>query len=161
MQHRLKISCYTPKGKAVKCEKEWKRQFPSFKKPTKTEIPNDSEFYWIYDFEKEKKMYSFQKKCLLAEVGIRKLYAFMIRFFSRANKLLNKSAWTAKKVKNWLVKRWKKTMKGNEEEIEKITAMDEETFKDYIKIEDLEDMRKFLERDSLIVAVYLGTVEAK
>ena len=162
-KHLLKITCYTPKGKSVACEKEWKKQFPSFKKPIKKGIPNDSEFFWIYDFKELKKMYTFQKKCLLAEGGIRKLYRFLIRFFNRCNRLMNKSAWSVKKVRNWMVKRWKKTMKpgdnSNDDQVAKIEAMDDEQFKEYIKIEDLEDMQKFLEKDSLILAEYLGEGE--
>lgn len=146
----LKITCHTPKGKAKQCEKEWRKQFPSFKKPIKKAIPDESHFWWIYEFDKEKDLYSFQKKCLLAETGIRKMYGFMIRFFKRANKLMNKSAWTAKKVKNWIIKRWEKTMKGNEDQIERVKLMDEQEFKDYIKINDLEEMEKFLARDQLI-----------
>lgn len=156
MKYKVKVTCYTPKGKSKKCETEWRKQFPSFKKPVKVGIPSGSQFFWIYEFNKDKDVYIFQKKCILAEQSIRKVYGFMIRFFNRANKLMSKSAWTAKKVKNWLIKRWKKSVSGNEDEIDKLKSMDEETFKEYIKIEDLEQMKKFLSREELIKVEILG-----
>jgi len=143
----LKVTCLTPKGQAKKCMREWARQFPSFKKPIKKEILNDTSFYWIYKFENEKKMLTFNKKVLLAENGIKRTYRFMLKFFLRAYKILNKSAWGVKKTKRWLEKQWKKRFDGESSEINKIKELTDEKFKEYLKINDEEEIRQFLEKE--------------
>ena len=153
--HLLKVTCFTPSGKSEKCEHEWRKQFPTFKTPVESKIVNDHEFYWVYGFDKDKDMYNFQKKVMLAETSIRKLYRFMIKFFTRANKLMNKSAWTVKKVKKWLMKMWKKNIAGDEDAVKKMDAMSDEQFKEYIKLEDKDDMELFLEGE-IITTKYLG-----
>jgi len=160
MKYYLKVTCYTPKNKAEKCMKEWKKQFPTFKKPIKSEIVNPQEFYWIYEFDKEKDMLFFNKKVLLAEGGIKKVYRFMLKFFKRANKLLNKSVWTTKKVKRWLINRWDKVMAGNKEEKDKIDNMSEVEFKEHLKMEDEADIREFLEKE-VIVTEFLSETEVE
>jgi len=151
---KLKTTCITPKGKAKKCIVEWRKQFPTFKKPIKEKLVSDSEFYWIYEFDKEKDLLHFHKKVLMAEEGIKKMYNFMFKFFTRANKMLNKSVWTTKKIKNWLVNQYKKKVQGNEEQIDKIKKMNDEEFKKYIKIEDEEEMREFLTKQLIKCEVF-------
>lgn len=158
---KVKVTCFTPKGKAEECEKKWRDRFPTFKNPLEKGIVSDREFYWVYDLKDMKDVYRFHKKILMAEGGIRAVYGIIIRFFTRANKLMNKGRWTTDKVKKWLLKRWSKsqensTREGGGLDAEKIGGMDDEEFKDYIKMKDIDDMREFLAGDLIKYEIVEG-----
>ena len=150
---KLKITCYTPKGKAKECEKQWRKQFPSFKKPIDKGIPNDSEFFWVYEFDKETDLYKFHKRVMLASGAIKKVYRHMIKFFTRAVNLLNRGGWRAKKAKNWLIKRWNKAFKDDKDMEEKIKKMPDTEFLEWIKLDDKEEILEFLEKEIIVTEV--------
>ena len=155
MTHKIKVTCLTPKGKAVQCEKEWRKQFPTFQKPIDKGITSDSEFYWVYEFDKLTDMYIHNKKYLMAAWTIRKFYGFMIRSFTRAVKLANRSEWGTRKVRNWLLKKYNKSKVKDEKTIEKIKTMKDDELKEWIKLEDKEEIEAFLKTD-IIVTKYMG-----
>jgi len=143
----LKVTCLTPKGKNEQCMKEWSKQFPTFKKPIQKGLINDNVFFWVYKFKNTKDMLFFNKKVLIAEPAIKKTYRFMLKFFLRANKIINKSAWGLKKTKNWLIKQWTKKFKGENGQIERMKDMDETEFKEHLKINDEAEIREFLDKN--------------
>jgi hypothetical protein len=135
---RLKVICLTPKGKAEKCAKEWRKQFPTFKKPIEQKVVNDSKFYWIYEFEKEKEMYRFNKKIAMVQTTIKRFYYIIMGTSTRANRLKKKMSWGLDKARRWALKRINKQL-GKGKEID--------DFKDLFNMEDEAEMRKFLEKD--------------
>jgi len=144
---RLKITCLTPKGKAKKASKEWRKQFPTFKKPVEQKIINDSKFYWIYEFKKEKDMYHFQKKTVLAAIGIKRFYYMIMGASKKANKMKKKCNWGLEKARKWALKRINKNITDADKKID--------DFRDIINMEDEKDMRKFLKKD-IITYKFLG-----
>ncbi len=137
---RLKVTCLTPKGKAEKAMKEWRKQFPTFKKPIAEKIVNDSKFYWVYEFEKEKKLYTFQKKVMLAELSIKKFYYLIMSVSNKANHMAKKFKWNMDRARRWAIKRINKRMQKEGKE-----SIDD--FKDIINMTDEVEMRKFLKKE--------------
>lgn len=143
---KLKVNCLTPKGKSEKAAHEWKKQFPTFKKPIEEKVINDHEFYWIYEFDKEKQMQLFQKKTILAEIGIKKFYRVIMGAGSRANKIGKKLKWGTEKMTRWALRRINKRLKKeNKDSIN--------DFKDIINMEDEEAMREFLTKDLIVCEI--------
>lgn len=145
---RLRVTCLTPKGKAEKAMKEWRKQFPTFKKPIEEKIISDSEFYWVYEFGKEKKMYTFQKKVMLAEIGIKKFYYMIMGTSNKANKMMKKFSWNIERARRWALRRINKKMQKEGKE-----SIDD--FKDIINMTDEKEMRKFLKKE-IIKCEFLG-----
>ena len=126
MKYKLKIICYTPKGKAKKCSKGFGMQyFSSMKKPIKTALVSDSEFYYIYEYEKEKDMLKLINiKIPKAEKNIRAFYITLIHLKERANSLAKKGAWKVEKAKRWIMKQLRKKVKNPKEYDDFVDAMD-------------------------------------
>ena len=144
--YQLKVVCLTPKGKADKCIVEWRRQFPTLKKPIKEKLVNDSKFYYTYEFDNETKAVKFARKVMMAQVTIRQFYNLLMGTSNRANKLGKKFKWGVDKMSRWALKRINKKL-GKGKEID--------DFKDIINMEDEVEMRAFLEKD-IIQAEFIG-----
>ena len=80
---KLKVTCFTPKGKAADCIKGWALQkVMSFKAPIEAKIVNDSEFYYIYQYENQKQVNNAMfKKIPATEALIRHTYGQLINKF--------------------------------------------------------------------------------
>lgn len=133
---RAKLTCYTPKGKAEASSKGFgMKLFSGLNRPKETVIVSDREFYYIYDFEDEKKFKKFCNKIPKAEQKIRMFYTVLFHVIGRANKMGKKGAWKLEKIRRWILKRLVK--KGYDKK-----TMDD--FIDGINIEDEKEMREFL-----------------
>jgi len=143
---RLKVTCLTPKGKAEKCKEEWKKQFPTFKKVVEEKVVNDSEFYWVYEFDKENDMYKFNKKILMTQATIKRFYYIIMGASGRTNRLMKKFNWGIDRARRWALKKINKQL-GKGKEID--------DFKDIINMEDEKEMREFLQQE-IIKTEFVG-----
>jgi len=134
---KLKITCYTPKGKAEPSSKSFgMKYFHAMQKPIETKIVNKSQFYYIYSYEKEKDMMKvINKKIPKAEQSIRNFYIIVIKLVEKGNKIGKQGAWTIERTKRWILKQFKRKG-GNPKEMK--------DFIDAINLEDKEEMEMFL-----------------
>lgn len=134
---RLKITCYTPKGKAKSSSKSFGMKYLDvLNKPVETKIINSSKFYYIYEYEDQKKVDKIiNKKIPKAEQTIRAFYINIIGIVKRANNLGKKGAWHVDRVRRWILKRFKQ--KGGE-------PKDIEEFLDAVNLTDEQEMLEFL-----------------
>jgi len=142
---KVKITCYTPKGKAEKSSKSFGVKYFMVKKnPIETVVVNDHKFYYVYDLTEQEHKKLIDKKIPKAETTIRMFYFTIINLSERANKLAKKGALKVEKVKSWILKRLKK--KGYDEK-----KLDD--FIDAIDLSDKDEILKFLANDLFKVRI--------
>ena len=114
---KVKITCYTPKGKAKKSAESFGlKYFSVIQKPIEKKIISDREFYYIYEYKDQKAVYKLMnKKIPNAEQKIRQFYVTIIHLIERGNKLGKKGAWKVEKVRRWIYKQLKKKVKNPKE----------------------------------------------
>ena len=137
-KYKLKITCYTPKGKAEKSSKSFAmRHFDSLNTPVETKVVSDSEFYYIYEYDKIAKMErAMNKKVPKAVSTIRSFYLIVIHATRKANKLGKQGAWALERTKRFILKTIRKKMKDKERELD--------DFIDGINMEDEEEILALL-----------------
>lgn len=134
--YKLKLTCYTPRDQAKKCSKGFAmKHFGFASKPIETKVMSDTEFYHIWEFEKEKQMDRVIGKIPKAEQSIRQVHIILFHIIGRGNKLAKKFAWSLEKTRRWMLKRLKQKVKDPKEM---------EDFINVIEINDEEELREFL-----------------
>ena len=146
---RLKVTCLTPKGKAEKASKSFgMRYFDLLNKPLETKIVSDTEFYYVYEYKKEKTMENMINKKIPAGIQkIRGIYLLIIHLVDKGNKLGKKGAWTVERVRRWMLKRLNKQVK-NPRELE--------DFVDAIDIKDKNEIMELLAKDMISYKILGG-----
>ena len=139
-RHRLKVTCLTPRGKAEKASKNFGMRFLSMvKKPIETVLVSDSEFYYIYEYKKEKDMLKvLNKKIPKGAENIRGTYMLIIHLVDKGNKMAKKGAWGVERVRRWIFKQLRKKV-ANPREFE--------DFIDAIDMSDRDEIMQFLVSD--------------
>ena len=136
---RVKLTCYTPKGKAEASMKTFgMKHFDVLHKPVETVLVSDTEFYYIYEYDKYKHVYKLQtQKIPAAQTAVRQFYTTLIHVVKRANKIGKEGAWHIEKIRRYILKMLGKKFKDTEENIEKM-------FRDSITLDDEAEIQEFL-----------------
>lgn len=123
--YKLKITCYTPKGQSEKASNSFGiKYFDVFHKPMETKIISESEFYYIYEYEKEKDMHKIIAKIPKAEASVRNFYFIIIPLVERARKLSDKLSWPIEKARRWIMRQLNKKCHDPKEMEEFIREVD-------------------------------------
>jgi len=143
----IKISVKTPKDQATKCIKTQKKALLSYEQRNKVieeKVVSHKLFYWIIEVKDQKELTQVIKKAAAGEVLIKQFYSGLFKLISRANKLAGKFSKGYKWIKKYLLRTINKKYKGNSGMIEHITNMSDEELKDFLVINDKEEMAKLL-----------------
>ena len=135
----IKITSYTPKGKAKTCSKNFAIQyFGALQKPIETKVVSDKEFYYVYEYDKpSKRDRIINKKIPKAEMSIRNFYTIIIHLVERGNKIAKKGAWKIERTKRWIMKQLRRKVKN---------PKGFEDFIDAVELTDKKQMMIFLSK---------------
>lgn len=145
----VKITVMTPRNQAAKSIKTMKDSLLGFSKAGKVKkekLLADNKFYWIIECADEKELDKIRTKAVRGEVLIKKFYSVLFKVLGRANKLAEKTGKGIQWLKRWLIKRLKKTYQDNSDNgmTAQIENMKDEELKEFIRVNDKEEMQKLL-----------------
>jgi len=150
----IRLNIKTPANQAHRCINTLKIQLVGLKgskKIIKEAITSHKSFYWILKIDDEKELKQITYKAAMGEVTIKKFYRSLFKLLNKANKLAKKFQKGAEWIKRWIRKTARKRFGEGSEALTKIEEMSDEEITDYIKIDDEEEMREFLDNEIISI----------
>jgi len=148
----LEITVKTPKGQAKKVMNTQKDALLGFKKGKqlkREELINDSTFVWVAPCDDVKDMNYMIKRLMKGERMIKNFYKTLIKTIDRANRLAAKFKKGTKWVRNWMIRKLKKEQQHDI--VKQVEAMSDEEIRDFLLIQDRDDMMKLLAGELITV----------
>jgi hypothetical protein len=141
----LKITVKTPKGQAKPCMVKQRDALLGFKKQKQIKeekLISDSEFYWIVPADDQADAFGISNRLAKGEIKIKNFYRTLIKMIDRGNKLANKFKKGVSWIRRWIIKKLRK--QEQHEFVKQVEEMSDEELKDFMQINDREEMMQLL-----------------
>lgn len=155
----VKLNVKTPKGQAAKCIESQKNILVGITRKDriiKQEIINDGEFYWVLNLKDKPELEEIMMRIAKGEVMIKQFYNTLFKWIHRANKLCAKFGKATSWIKKWILKQLNKQSQAgskNDGLIKQIEEMKDEEFTEFIKFNDIETMKEFLNQELMNIEI--------
>ncbi len=155
----VKLNVKTPKGQAAKCIESQKNILVGITRKDriiKQEIVNDGEFYWILNLKDRSEIEEITMRMAKGEVMIKQFYSTLFKWIHRANKLCAKFGKATTWIKKWILKQLNKQAQAGTKDNglkKEIEGMKDEEFTEFIKFNDIETMKEFLNQELMSIEI--------